>query len=508
VRRSAIWRSSDAARTRSIEVIWSPFAEFMAWWLAIGLLAFVGFGPLRRDKSAAQAYLIAVALHVAAAAIYVYIPDVLPSRADASAFHKYAVLRQWSEGSDGFAIGSRLYEELLAYVYRLFGASYFLGSVLSIYAFALSVLVLVRFMELLHIQQGKGLVVLLFGAVPTAVLYGSVPMREPYQVLFFMLACYCLLRFRLSSQPLYLLAGTMFALMMGILHKGLIVYAPFLVIVMLLVRVDRPDAATASWFHVYLHRFVAVVLALGFVVGISTAEDRIREIGGAQLLLKATAADALVDHTSEARGDKALSDGRTAYGAALDTSTPVHLVYSSIMILTYYMFTPFPWQISHPRDLYALAESLLRMACLFAIFRMWRRGGPVNPQVVVLLMVVYFSMAFLWAAGTFTWGTATRHHMIHQWIVLMLGVPALLGARAARSGHGGPLAPPADPPDGSEPGGTTPRWRRAGRRGGAAIPVLRRLGGQRWQPRGLRTGAAAPRPLSGSFAALRRPTRP
>ena len=140
------------------------------------------------------------------------------------------------------AIGSRLYEELLAKVYALFGPSYFLGSILSIYAFALSVIVLVRFMEILNIQHGKGLVVLLFGALPTAVLYGSVPMRDPYQVLFFMLACYCLVRFRLSSQPLYLIAGVIFALMMGILHKGLVVYAPFLVIVMLLVRVDRPGA--------------------------------------------------------------------------------------------------------------------------------------------------------------------------------------------------------------------------------------------------------------------------
>ena len=60
-------------------MVWSPFAEFVAWCLAFVLLAFVGFGPLRRDKGAAQAYLVTVVVHIAAAAIYVYIPDVLPA---------------------------------------------------------------------------------------------------------------------------------------------------------------------------------------------------------------------------------------------------------------------------------------------------------------------------------------------------------------------------------------------------------------------------------------------
>ena len=27
-------------------MLWSPFAEFVAWWLTLALLAFVGFGPL------------------------------------------------------------------------------------------------------------------------------------------------------------------------------------------------------------------------------------------------------------------------------------------------------------------------------------------------------------------------------------------------------------------------------------------------------------------------------
>jgi hypothetical protein len=156
--------------------------------------------------------------------------------------------------------------------------------------------------------------------------------------------------------------------------------------------------------------------------------------------------------------------------------------------------------------LYALAEALLRMGCLFAIYRMWRRGGPVNPQFVMLLMVVYFSMAFLWAAGTFTWGTATRHHMIHQWIVLMLGVPALLEMRS-RVGRVHAPAAPAGPPNAPEAGGSGPQPRRAGPSVVGETLSPRRLGSRGWQPRVLRIGEVAPRLLTDGFGRVRRPAR-
>lgn len=475
----------------------SLFGDLLGWCLALLLAVFVLVGPLRRDERAAQAYLLAVILHVAAAAIYVYVPDVLPIRRDSHVFHRYAALEHGLAESS-FGIGSHFFEEYLAKVYSLASPSFFLGSILSIYAFALSVIVLTRFMELLEVHRGKGLVILLFGALPTSVLYGSVPMREPYQVLFFMLACYSMLRFRLSGQPLHLLIAIMFALIMGLLHKGLILYAPFLIIMMLLVHVDHSDSRSTGRIH--LHRLAAVALAIGFVVWIFGAGHKLQEFGGTEVLVSATIGEGLVEFATERRDEEALSRGRTAYGVALNTSSPVQFVKSTVMIILYYMFTPFPWQIRNFLDLYAFGEVLLRIACLVAIFRIWRRVGPVRPQIVTLLMVVYFSMAFLWAAGTTNYGTATRHHMIHQWIILLLGVPALVRMRWGFA-DGRPTAQRPEPP----------RFSRS--RGTPRIPPLRslvdrfspppRLGAARRSTRGLRAAKATPR----VFAA-RAPGRP
>jgi hypothetical protein len=121
-------------------------------------------------------------------------------------------------------------------------------------------------------------------------------------------------------------------------------------------------------------------------------------------------------------------------------------------------------------------------------------------------MVVYFSMAFLWAAGTFTWGTATRHHMIHQWIVLMLGVPALLEMRS-RVGRVHAPAAPAGSSNASEAGESCPQPRRAGLSGLGETFSPRHLGSGGWQPRLLQIGEVAPRLLTEGFGRVRRPAR-
>ena len=94
--------------------------DLLGWWLAFLLPALATIGPFRRSQAAAQAYLVTVLLHIAAAAIYAYYTDMLPEsllRGDAHAFHKYAVSRQLMV-EPSFGIGSTFYKEYLAQIYR------------------------------------------------------------------------------------------------------------------------------------------------------------------------------------------------------------------------------------------------------------------------------------------------------------------------------------------------------------------------------------------------------
>lgn len=463
-------------------------ADALAWCMIVFLPAFAMAGPLRRDQGAAQAYIFVVLLHAAAAVVYLYFPGTLPPRGDAIAFHRVALEMQ-TAAEWPFGLSSTLHKWTLAHVYHWVGPSWLFASVATIYAFALSVIVLAKFMEMLDVRHGKGLVIFLFGALPTSVLYGSVPLREPFQVLFFMTACYALLRFRLTSNPVYLLVGIPSAVLMGMLHKGLLVFAPFLLVLMLMIRVDvgarhgKPHGR--NWFH----RIMALSLAAGFVAAIPMAADHLQGIQGAQVLTAASGEGGLTEYAAKHRGSDNVQQGRTAYGISLDTSSPFSFVYSMTVIFFYYLFMPFPWQIRNFLDIYAFTEVALRVVTFFAIYRMWRAKDQVHPHLIKVLMLAYLSMAVLWAAGTVNYGTATRHHMVHQWIVLLLGIPALVQMipgnqpRPAPMPAGGPMQPgPTQPqPSLGRPG--HPHLRRLG---GSSSSQPRRLAVASIQPKGLK----------------------
>jgi hypothetical protein len=43
------------------------------------------------------------------------------------------------------------------------------------------------------------------------------------------------------------------------------------------------------------------------------------------------------------------------------------------------------------------------------------------------MLVLYFSMTLMWAVGTTNYGTAIRHHMLSWWIIVIVGIPPLIG---------------------------------------------------------------------------------
>ncbi len=366
------------------------------------------------------AYWFLIALHQWVAITNAYWFVTIGADADAATFHRIGLeLAQSQEWS--FAIGSKFYEQMLGIVYWMFGSSHLLGQQLSILAFSFSCVVLIRMLRLLKLSYYSWPILLFFGALPTMFLLGSVTLRESYQTLFFMLAVYFGLKYLIYKQLRFFVGTAIFALIMGLFHKGLVVFALFYIMLMLAWQL-KPEAGRLLNYKGRLLGFVLTLFVAGGGYALLKNIGGVGGISGIEVLTSLADGRGL-EYVEDYRERSV--DSRATYGVMLNTSSWLALLASSLQVYFFYLFAPLPWQVSNIFDLYALAESAWRAALIFYAVKAWRNSYGPQRKLFALLLLLYFSMAFLWALGTTNYGTAIRHHMVNYWIILVLGLPPL-----------------------------------------------------------------------------------
>ena len=127
------------------------------------------FRELRQNKIVLLAYLFIVGLHQLAAVINAFWFTVIGADADANSFNRIG-FELAQIGVFSFAIGSKFYENMLGVFYWLFGSSHFLGEQLSIMAFSLSCVILIKILRQLNLSQYQAQILIAFGVLPTGLL--------------------------------------------------------------------------------------------------------------------------------------------------------------------------------------------------------------------------------------------------------------------------------------------------------------------------------------------------
>jgi prepilin signal peptidase PulO-like enzyme (type II secretory pathway) len=118
--------------------------------------------------------------------------------------------------------------------------------------------------------------------------------------------------------------------------------------------------------------------------------------------------------------------GRASYGIVVDNSSYPAAVYSIIKIYIHYLFAPFPWQVGGLSDLYASMESIMRMILIYFSVKQWCYAKDSQRRLLGLMLILYFSMTFMWSLGTTNYGTSIRHHMLSWWVIVIVGIPPLM----------------------------------------------------------------------------------
>jgi hypothetical protein len=352
---------------------------------------------------------------------YLYFPDAATAHwngAHLAAMFEPEWFSQHKPSGEGFFHtfmdqGDSNYITFLAFLYHAFGTSLFFGSELSVLAFVLSCVVLIKLVDHLDLRRFRVGIVLLFGLLPSAVIYRSVTLRESWQALSFLLFVY--LAIRLWKRPCILNISflLMSAYCMSLLHHGLARYAVYLVIISVYWSIaGRKKSARWARHLRFLFAGILVVCVIlltqkaGWFMTVEQALENVAETRQSLLAIK---------------------DVRTVYSfTPLDTSSVYGLVTTIPAVFVNYMFAPFPWQVESVKDVWVLLESMLRFVLLFFAISLWRRSSGGVRSCYGFLLIIILGIELVWALGTVNWGTAIRHHIPGYGVIVLLGAPRLI----------------------------------------------------------------------------------
>jgi len=397
-------------------------------WLLIFLSFFIvyKFWKTKKDKKLTLAVGFVLLLHHFMAIINAYFYTFPGAEPDPANFHRGSIV--WAAGGKWlFSVGVNFYEQLLGIFYRIFGPSQLFGEELSVLAFLLSCFVLIKIIELLNISKYTVLLLLIYGLLPTNLIFCSKILRESYQILFFMLSVYWGLRFHLKPAKEAMIFCVLSALIMGLFQRALILYALFLVPLLFLWFPQQISGSLSYKWSFSKRRLIIVSLLLVLIIGalISGIQLKVSGLGPVEAFLSGEWLKYAEEYRISAI-EKSASYARAIYGITLDVSSPISLIKSVWLIYIYYLLAPFPWQVANWLDIYGAAESLLRFLLIMFSIISWYRAESIQRRIRGLLLIIYFSLTFLWAMGTVNYGASIRHHVLTNWIIIILGGPVMI----------------------------------------------------------------------------------
>ena len=352
-----------------------------------------------------------------------FIGPTFGSSDDSLGFHIIATEYSQNLVFDVFAIG-QIYTYFLAIIYSITTDSLFLGSALSALGWLASAFILLRIMRILSFNMFyQSRVMLIYALIPTSLMYTSVTLREPFQLLFINLALYAALKIYFHRSSAHWLLLFLAVVGMGAMHGALLAFGVFIIAGTLFLLTSRNRKGVSFTKVALVTPIVILCLFYGFELFMSLTSygERLDDGLGAavQVYQEGTLSDAY-DARANYRSEVTINNG---FGG---------LILSLPYFLFQYLFEPMPWNISSIVDVVSLLENILRFWLIWNALK-YLVGTYLNKPMFVahnafgnrrfylFIFLSYLLIESLWSLGTSNWGTASRHHVPSIGLLLIVG---------------------------------------------------------------------------------------
>jgi hypothetical protein len=402
-----------------------------AGWLLLFSSFFIvmSLREVRKDRTVAFALCFILALHhfVAIANTFYFEWSSMHSVKDSYGYISRAVKAAEIGGfSEGAVVLSWNipYINFLSVIFTKLGSSHFLAVELSVLAFTFSCIVFIKIANIINVRRYRAGLLILYGLLPATVLFTSVALREPYQILFLMLTVYFGLRIHIKPMKGARLLMILSVLGLGLFHDGLQVLLVIFVPMFLLFQHQK--RSKNKLFTLSKRRLANGILVIVFIfVGYYyTSSLSLEESFGVISPNKDT------KYYKELVEDRAYKlkavPGRTNYDNRVDFSSGGSTVMTTWRVLSNYLFSPYPWKITEVVDIIPGFEALIRFLLIVFSIRSWCKSQGSQRRLYSILLLVWFLVTIIFAIGTANYGTAMRHNIVSCWLLILVGGSGLI----------------------------------------------------------------------------------
>jgi hypothetical protein len=362
--------------------------------------------------------------HVAIAIWNGFFGPSFGAEGDAVRFHEEAVYYANNLANFEYVTGW-VYSYFLGILYRVFTDHIFFGSIISVFSWLISAIILIKTMDVLEFSKNRMFfVVILFSLWPSALLNTSVTLRESFQTLGINCMIYSsiLIFWKGKNTWPVLLFGILLA---SALHGALIVFSAVCLIFLLYQLSEFRYNFSWPVKMIFISFFATISIFVGFYF-----------LGSVSYNFDAGLIGAVESYNEGASSINARAD----YRSAIDLSTLLNAIVFFPVSFFQFMMEPIPSRIGNIQDASLFVENMFRVGLLFRAIFVNRRIPLADRPPHTFMLLLYVALSFIWSIGTVNWGTASRHHAPGLMLVIVAGLamvrrrPAYQFPRA-KSGH-------------------------------------------------------------------------
>jgi hypothetical protein len=371
-------------------------------------------------KEIALAIVSAFVFRISAALINLYVVTLPDGGIDATGFEYKAWM--WGRGGLTEAVSHFfedgvpwLYSNLASLIYAVFGRSPLILQSISVLAGVYCVVLAWKLsIEVWGVRSAARKSAWLIAIYPILILYSSLTMREVFITLLLLYAMlHVVLWVKTRKNINAFIALIAFSLQI-FLHPGMATAGVLFMGLLLLYSIKRFFVSFVINSSINKRSFLIIIASLLFGLYISihiTSLAALDGIGYSSWLR----VDALVERAS------IMQTGAAAYPSWLIADAPMQFLLLLVPKLFYFLFSPFPWDISKFSHILGLLDGVVFMMLFLSIYN-HRKHIKSNPQAFILLVfVIFLSLIFSIAVGNF--GTGLRHRSKILPLVIVIAAP-------------------------------------------------------------------------------------